>query len=99
GIRSRSHFTLHFLTPILPGRVQRAIDVVNHFLIAVIGALAAWYAWYLCKLNWMLTTPGLEISLAVLYASAVVGGVLIVIYALSMVIAPPSRVYDTTVRD
>jgi len=99
GIRTRSHFTLHFLTPILPRRVQRAIDVINHLLIAIIGALAAWYAWYLCKLNWMLTTPGLEISLAVLYASAVVGGVLIVVYALSMILVPPPLSYDPTAGD
>jgi len=99
GIRSRSHFTLHFLTPLLPRRVERTIDIINHLLIAGFGGLAAWYAWYLCKLNWMLTTPGLQISLAVLYASAVVGGILIIVYALSMVIAPPSRFHDTTTRD
>jgi TRAP-type C4-dicarboxylate transport system permease small subunit len=40
-------------------------------------------------LNYMLVTPGLEINLAVLYASVVVGGVLLVIYALSMIISPP----------
>ena len=34
----------------------------------------------LCKLNWTLTTAALEISLAFLYASALVGGILIVIY-------------------
>jgi TRAP-type C4-dicarboxylate transport system permease small subunit len=89
GIRSRSHFTLHFITPLLSRSVRRALDIVNHLLIAGIGALAAWYAWGLCKLNWTLTTPGLEISLALLYASALVGGVLIVLYALSMIIAPP----------
>jgi TRAP-type C4-dicarboxylate transport system permease small subunit len=89
GIRSRSHFTLHVITPLLPRAMQRGIDIVHHLLIAGIGALAAWYAWGLCKLNWTLTTPGLEISLAVLYASALVGGVLIVIYALSMIFAPP----------
>ena len=99
GIRTRSHFTLYFLTPILPRRVQRAIDVVNHLLIAGIGALAAWYAWYLCKRNWMLTTPGLEISLAVLYASAVVGGVLIVVYALSMILVPLPLSYEPTAGD
>ena len=91
GIRSRSHFTLHFITPMLSPAVQRGIDIVNHLLIAGIGALAAWYAWGLCKLNWTLTTPGLEISLALLYASALVGGVLIVVYALSMIVAPPSH--------
>jgi hypothetical protein len=43
----------------------------------------------LCLLNRTLATPGLEINLAVLYASAVVGGVLLVIYAISMIVAPP----------
>jgi TRAP-type C4-dicarboxylate transport system permease small subunit len=89
GIRSRSHFTLHFITPLLSHSARRAIEIFNHLLIAAIGGLAAWYAWGLCKLNWTLTTAGLEISLAFLYASALVGGVLIVIYALSMIIAPP----------
>jgi TRAP-type C4-dicarboxylate transport system permease small subunit len=91
GIRSRSHFTLHFITPLLSRSVQRGFDILNHLLIAGVGALAAWYAWGLCKLNWTLTTAGLEISLAFLYASALVGGVLIVIYALSMIVAPPPR--------
>jgi TRAP-type C4-dicarboxylate transport system permease small subunit len=91
GIRSRSHFTLHFITPLLSRSVQQGIDILNHLLIAGVGALAAWYAWGLCKLNWTLTTAGLEISLAFLYASALVGGVLIVIYALSMIVAPPPR--------
>jgi TRAP-type C4-dicarboxylate transport system permease small subunit len=99
GVRSRAHFTLHLLTPLLPRALRRAIDIVNHLLIAGIGAIAAWYAWSLCKLNWMLTTPGLEISLAVLYASAVVGGVLIVVYALSMIVAPPPLSYDPTAGD
>jgi TRAP-type C4-dicarboxylate transport system permease small subunit len=89
GIRTRAHFTLHFITPMLPPALQRGIDILNHLLIAGIGALAAWYAWGLCKLNWTLTTPGLEISLAWLYASALVGGVLIVVYSLSMIVAPP----------
>ena len=34
-------------------------------------------------------TPGLEINLAVLYASCVVGGVLLVVYAISMIVSPP----------
>jgi TRAP-type C4-dicarboxylate transport system permease small subunit len=89
GIRSRTHFTLHFIAPLLSRSARRAIDIVNHLLIATVGAIAAWYAWGLCQLNWTLTTPGLEISLALLYASALVGGLLITIYALSMIIVPP----------
>ena len=89
GIRSRSHFTLHFLTPYLSASVQHGLEIMHHLLIAGIGALAAWYAWDLCKLNWSLATPGLEISVAWLYGSAVVGGILIAIYALSMIVSPP----------
>lgn len=90
GIRSRAHFTLHFLTPRLSQGVRRGLEIMHHLLIAAIGALAAWYAWDLCKLNWTLATAGLQISLAWLYASAVVGGVLIAVYALSMIVAPPA---------
>ena len=44
GIRSRSHFTLHFITPLLsPLGAARARSSFNHLLIAGIGALSAWY--------------------------------------------------------
>jgi TRAP-type C4-dicarboxylate transport system permease small subunit len=48
----------------------------------------AWYGWKLCLLNRTLRTPGLEISLAWLYASAVVGGILIALYGLAVMISP-----------
>jgi len=91
GIRSRSHFTLYLITPKLGQGMRRAIDIFNHLLIAGIGLLAAWHAVTLCRLNWSLATPGLEISLAFLYASAVVGGILIAVYAVSTIIAPPAH--------
>ena len=91
GIRSRAHFTLHFLTPLMPEWLQKALEIVHHLIIAAIGLLAAWYAVSLCKLNWSLKSAGLEMSLAWLYASAVVGGMLIAIYAISMIVAPPPR--------
>jgi TRAP-type C4-dicarboxylate transport system permease small subunit len=50
--------------------------------------LVAWFGLKLCLLNRTLTTPGLEINLAWLYASAVAGGLLIAIYALGMMISP-----------
>jgi len=87
GLRERSHFTLHVLQLTPAG--QRIVDQIHHALIAVIGAVAAWFGIKLCILNSTLTTPGLEINLAVLYASVVVGGALLIIYAISMIIAPP----------
>jgi TRAP-type C4-dicarboxylate transport system permease small subunit len=87
GVRERTHFTLHVLH--LSAAAQRWTNRVHHVLIAVIGTLAAWYGVKLCLLNYTLVTPGLEINLALLYASAVVGGVLLVVYALSMIVSPP----------
>ena len=40
-------------------------------------------------LNHTLVTPGLSINLSLLYGSAAVGGALLVVYALSMIVAPP----------
>ncbi len=75
----------------LPERAQLWIHRFNHALIAAFGLLAAWYGFKLCLINRTLTTPGLQINLAWLYASAVVGGVLIAIYGLAMMIAPLPR--------
>ena len=52
-----------------------------------VGILAAWYGYQLCLLNRTLTTPGLQINLAWLYASAVVGGILIAIYGLAVMMS------------
>jgi hypothetical protein len=73
----------------LVARAQSLVERVHHVLIAVFGAIAAWYGVKLCLLNRTLVTPGLEINLALLYASCVVGGVLLVVYAVSMIVAPP----------
>ncbi|HSI01843.1 MAG TPA: TRAP transporter small permease subunit [Reyranella sp.] len=89
GVRERSHFTLHVLTHNWSTRAQLLVERIHHVLIAGIGAIAAWYGVKLCLLNWTLVTPGLEINLALLYASCVAGGVLLVVYAISMIVAPP----------
>ena len=87
GLRERTHFTLHILRFKPAG--QRFVDRVHYLLIAAIGTIAAWYGVKLCLLNRTLATPGLEINLAVLYASVVMGGALLVVYAISMIVAPP----------
>ena len=88
GIQSRSHFALSVFVHRLPEAAQLWIHRFNHALIIGVGVLVAWYGFKLCLLNRTLTTPGLEISLAWLYASAVVGGILIVLYGLVAMISP-----------
>jgi TRAP-type C4-dicarboxylate transport system permease small subunit len=89
GIRARAHFTLHVFTHRFSPAAQVWINRFNHALIVGIGCLAAWYGYQLCLLNRTLHTPGLELNLAWLYASAVVGGALIALYGISMIVAPP----------
>ena len=88
GIQSRSHFALSVFVHRLPEATQLWIHRFNHALIVSVGLLVAWYGFKLCLLNRTLTTPGLEINLAWLYASSVVGGILIAVYGLAMMISP-----------
>jgi TRAP-type C4-dicarboxylate transport system permease small subunit len=88
GIQSRSHFTLSVFVHRLPEAAQLWIHRFNHALIVGVGLLAAWCGLKLCLLNRTLVTPGLEINLAWLYASSVVGGILIAIYGFAMMISP-----------
>src|ERR1700741_3399571 len=91
GIASRSHFSLSVFVHRLPESAQLWIHRFNHALIAGVGLLVAWYGFKLCLLNRTLATPGLEINLAWLYASSVVGGILIAVYAFAMMISPLPR--------
>ena len=88
GIQSRSHFSLSVFVHRLPKSAQLWIHRLNHALIAAFGLMVAWYGLKLCLLNRTLTTPGLEINLAWLYASSVIGGILIAIYAVATMISP-----------
>jgi TRAP-type C4-dicarboxylate transport system permease small subunit len=88
GIQSRSHFALSVFVHRLPETTQLWIFRFNHALIVGVGLLLAWYGWKLCMLNLALATPGLEISLAWLYASAVIGGILIAIYGVAVMLSP-----------
>jgi TRAP-type C4-dicarboxylate transport system permease small subunit len=88
GTQSRSHFALSVFVHRLPEPAQLWIHRFNHALIVGVGLLVAWYGFKLCLLNRTLATPGLEINLAWLYASSVVGGILIAIYGLAVMISP-----------
>ena len=82
AIIERVHFALRVVTHRFSPRTQRMVDRVNHLLIAGFGALAAFYGFKLCVTNSVLTSPGLGLNLAWLYAASVAGGSLIALYGL-----------------
>jgi TRAP-type C4-dicarboxylate transport system permease small subunit len=94
AVAERSHFTLTVFVHRLPPRVQHVIHVCNNLLIAAFGGLVAWQGVKLAMLNRMLTTPALELSLAWLYASATVGGILMALYALRAASNPAEPAHD-----
>ncbi len=89
GIRERTHFTLEVVVHRLSAGSRRLIGIFNAALIAVFGALTAAFGWKLAAINIDLDSPALGISLGWLYGSAVVGGALIVIYALALAVLGP----------
>jgi TRAP-type C4-dicarboxylate transport system permease small subunit len=88
GIAERAHFTLAVVVHHLPARVQVAIHMLNYLLIALFGGLIAWFGLGLVRLNMMLVSPALEINLGWLYACTVVGGILIILYAVAVLREP-----------
>jgi TRAP-type C4-dicarboxylate transport system permease small subunit len=83
AVHERSHFALNLLTHRFPPAAQKVLHVAHHLLIAAFGGLIAWFGYKLVLLNITLTSPALEISLGWLYASIVVGGLLMALYALN----------------
>jgi TRAP-type C4-dicarboxylate transport system permease small subunit len=61
------------------------------------GVMLAWHGWQLAKLNAMLTTPALQISMGWLYAALVTGGALIAICAVIAVLRPEDPATDRNV--
>ena len=84
GVAERTHFALALFTQHLPVAIQYAIHALNHLVIAAFGGVIAWQGWIIIGLNRGLTTPALEISMAWLFSSLVVGGILIALFALVM---------------
>ena len=88
GVAERSHFTLNIVVHHLPPRLQHAVHVFNHLVIAAFGGLMAWICYKLALLNASLTSPALELSLGLFYVSATVGGILMMFYALNVARQP-----------
>jgi TRAP-type C4-dicarboxylate transport system permease small subunit len=82
AVKERSHFALNLITHHLSERTRAGLHIVHNLIIAGFGGLIAWFGYKLVLLNITLTSPALEMSLGWLYASTVVGGILMALFAL-----------------
>ena len=85
AVAERGHFQLAVLVHRLPRTTQNLIELATLVLIAAFGTLVAWLGVKLALLNYMLTSPALEFSLAWLYMPAAIGGALMTFYAGRMI--------------
>ena len=83
GIRRGTHFAVQILTDRLPLRLRRAVYAGHYVLLVGFGGLVAIYGWQVSELNSQSFSPALDLNLRTLYLSAVVGGILIVVYSLA----------------
>ena len=83
GIHRGTHFAVHILTDHLRPAVRRGVKVAHHVLLIGFGVLLAVYGWQVSELNSQSYSPALDLNLRWLYLSAVVGGILIVVYSLA----------------
>jgi TRAP-type C4-dicarboxylate transport system permease small subunit len=81
GITRGSHFAIHLLLDSLGPSRQRMLRTAIALLIVLFGLVLVPYGLELTLRNSTSITPGLGLNLGVQYASAFVGGVLIVCYA------------------
>jgi len=82
AVKERSHFALSLLEHRFSPPMRKALHVCHNLIIAGFSGLVAWVGFKLVMLNAQLSSPALEISLGYLYASAVVGGIMMALYAL-----------------
>jgi TRAP-type C4-dicarboxylate transport system permease small subunit len=88
AVKERSHFALNLVTHRFSAPAKAVLHIVHNLIIAAFGGLVAWQGFKLVMLNHMLTSPALEMSLGWLYASTVVGGIMIALYALDLARKP-----------
>lgn len=83
GLRRGTHFTVQVLTERLPPRLRRGIAAAHYVLLVAFGGLLAIYGWQVSELNSQSFSPALDLNLRWLYLSAVIGGILILVYSLA----------------
>jgi len=84
GITRGSHFSIHLFLDRLGAHQQRVLQTAIALLIMLFGLVVAPYGLELTSRNSTSITPGLGLNLGVQYASAFVGGVLMVGYAVAL---------------
>lgn len=86
GVHRGAHFAIHLFVERLGPAGRRAASALAALLIMLLGVLLVVYGWRLVQSNAGAQTPALGLNLGILYASAVVGGLLMACYAVPLLL-------------
>ena len=82
GFKKKSHFALVFVVGRFEGRFKKAIGLLVTLVVATFLAVFVVNAAKYTMSAWDVVGPGTQLSMAVPYSSAVVGGILMLYYVL-----------------
>ena len=81
GVRRGSHFAIHLFVDTLGATARRGVRVATALLIVLLGGTLAVFGWRLVQANATSETPALGLSLGIVYAAPVIGGLLLIGFA------------------
>jgi TRAP-type transport system small permease protein len=80
AVRHRANVGIDWIVMALPRRLRHAVAIAQDALVLAFSILFTWEAWVTVGFSLMQRMPALDITIAWMYGSALVGGVLMVIY-------------------
>jgi len=87
GVRKDTHISLEFLYDHLGAKGKRILDIGRYSLLLALAIMMTYYSFPMIKIGMTNNMPATGISRAVLYAPALVGGLLMSLFSLVNLIA------------
>jgi TRAP-type transport system small permease protein len=83
AVRHRTNVAVDWLVMMLPRRQRHAMGLLQDAVGLAFSVLFTWEAWVTVRFSLIQRMPALDITIAWMYGSALVGGVLMVIYGIA----------------
>ena len=83
GIKRNIHVAVDAVVEALPPELRSLVTKINYLLIAVFGLVLVVYGLRISQVNMGQLSPSLHVPIGLIYAAMPVGGLLIIIHALS----------------
>jgi len=87
GVRKDTHISLEFLYDHLGAKGKKILDIGRYSLLLALAVMMTYYSFPMIKIGMTNNMPATGISRAVLYAPALVGGLLMSLFSLVNLIA------------